>query len=260
MGTCGVTFKDNGKIYKFSSINIDLKKDDYVIVETEKGEQFGKVVSLSNDTDKEKKLKKVIKVASKVDYDKYLKNLADAKQALIETRIEANNLNLKMQIIDCSYTFDRKQLIFNFISDERIDFRELVKILASKFKTRIELHQIGVRDKSKEIGGLGQCGNVLCCSKFLNHIETISINMAKNQNIALNPNKINGACGRLLCCLAYEDDIYSECRVELPNVGDSIIVDGVKVKVISVDILNRKYVVNINDELKEIKLKKCSNN
>lgn len=259
MEICGVAFKDNGKVYRFLSNDIELKKGNYVIVETEKGEQLGSVITLSSNTNNDKKLKKVIRNASKVDYDKYLKNLTDAKHALAEARIEAGKLNLKMQIIDCSYTFDRKQLLFNFISDERIDFRELVKILASRFKTRIELHQIGVRDKSKEIGGIGQCGSVLCCSKFLNHIETISINMAKNQNIALNPSKINGACGRLLCCLAYEDNVYSECRIEMPNVGENVIIDGLKVRVISVDILNRKYKVNINDEIKEIDVKHCSN-
>lgn len=259
MNLCGVVFKDNGKVYNFLSNDININKNDYVIVETEKGQQLGKVVSLFEHFGKGNKLKNVIRVASKVDYDKHLKNLSDSKNALLETRKEIEKLGLKMQVVDCSYTFDRKQLIFNFISDERVDFRELVKILASKFKTRIELHQIGVRDKSKEIGGIGHCGRVLCCSDFLNFMETISINMAKNQNIALNPNKINGACGRLLCCLAYEDDIYTKCRSEIPNVGDVIKIDGVNGKVISIDILNQKYKVNLNNEIKEVKVKSCCN-
>ncbi|MDD2409415.1 MAG: regulatory iron-sulfur-containing complex subunit RicT [Bacilli bacterium] len=259
MNLCGVAFKENGKIYNFLSDGIKLNKNDYVIVETEKGHQLGKVVSLLENSGKINKLKSVIRIASKVDYNKHLKNLSDAKNALLETRKEIQILDLKMRVIDCSYTFDRKQLLFNFIADERVDFRELVKILASKFKTRIELHQIGVRDKSKEIGGIGHCGRVLCCADFLNFMETISINMAKNQNIALNPNKINGACGRLLCCLAYEDDIYIECRREIPNIGDMVKIDGINGKVISVDILNQKYKVNLNDEIKEIKVKNGCN-
>ncbi len=252
MNICGVVFKDNGKIYNFSAENIEVNIDDYVIVETEKGEQLGKVVSLSLNNGKWNKLKNVLRIASKADYNKHLKNLADAKTALIETRKEIADLDLKMQVIDCNYTFDRKQLLFNFIADERVDFRELVKVLASKFKTRIELHQIGVRDKSKEIGGIGHCGRALCCSKFLNYMETISINMAKNQNIALNPNKINGACGRLLCCLSYEDDTYTEYRKEMLNIGDIIKIDDKKGKVSAIDILNQKYIINIDDEIKEI--------
>ena len=147
-------------------------------------------------------MKSVIRVSTKNDYNSYLKNLRDSSDALRYARKLAQELNLEMRIMDASFTLDRKQLTFNFVADERIDFRNLVKSIAAKYKTRIELHQLGVRDKSKEIGGIGQCGRELCCSSFLNGLETISINMAKNQNIALNPSKINGACGRLLCCLS----------------------------------------------------------
>ena len=142
----------------------------------------------------------------------------------------ADSLDLGMQIIDSSYTFDRKQLLFNFIAESRVDFRELVRMLAGKYRTRIELHQLGVRDKSKEVGGIGPCGRTLCCASFLNYIDTISINMAKNQNIALNPSKINGACGRLLCCLSYEDEEYTRCRYNLPEVGDFVKYEGEDVR------------------------------
>jgi len=259
MRICGVSFKENGKVYHFNPSDIEINKDDYVIVETEKGEQYGKVIFVS-EKESQNMLKNVLRVATESDYSRYLKNLADAKSALVEAREMATSLDLDMQIIDSNYTFDRRQLLFNFIADSRVDFRELVKMLAGRFKTRIELHQIGVRDKAKEIGGLGQCGMPLCCSSFLNRIETITINMAKNQNIALNPTKINGSCGRLLCCLSYEDDQYIECRKNLPSVGQEVKVDGRKARVVSIDILNQSYKVNIDGDIKEIKAdgRKCS--
>jgi len=254
----GVAFKENGKVYNFHPNGIELQKGDYVIVETEKGEQYGKIITIE-EKEISKELKSILRKVTEADTTQYLKNLADAKKALIEAKEMAASLDLEMQMIDSSYTFDRKQLLFNFIADERIDFRELVKVLAGKFRTRIELHQIGVRDKAKEIGGLGPCGMKLCCSSFLNNIETITINMAKNQNIALNPNKINGSCGRLLCCLSYEDDQYIECRKTMPNIGTEVKVDGDKGRVISMDVLNQTYKVDIDGEIKEVKLdvKKC---
>lgn len=254
MDIYGIIFKENGKIYDFLSDGTKFDKNDRVVVETEKGMQLGKVFSVKQNIGKERELKRIIRKATKEDYDTYLNNLAASKECLNIAKIEAEKLNIPMNIIDSSYTLDRKRLSFNFVADGRVDFRELVKVLASKFKTRIELYQIGVRDKAREIGGLGQCGNELCCTKFLNNMETISINMAKNQNIALNPSKINGACGRLLCCLAYEDDLYVENKSNMPNFGDEVEIDGVKGKVISVDILNRRYKVYINDEIKEIKV------
>ena len=159
-----------------------------------------------------------------------------------------------MQLVDASYTFDRHQLTFNFIADERIDFRELVKLLAAKYKVRIELHQIGVRDKAKELGGLGPCGRTLCCGTFLNHLDTISINMAKNQNIALNPSVINGTCGRLLCCLAYEDETYTRCRKNLPKVGSKITYEKEQWEVTSTNLFKQTYTVELNGETKEIKV------
>ena len=159
-----------------------------------------------------------------------------------------------MQLIDAAFTFDRKQLLINFIADERVDFRDLVKVLAAKYKTRIELHQMGVRDKAKEIGGIGICGKKLCCAQYLNKIDTISINMAKNQNIALNPAKINGCCGRLLCCLAYEDEVYKDHRSLLPTIGQQVKIEDKVGTVIFLDVLNKKYKVNFGNEIKEYKL------
>ncbi len=148
-----------------------------------------------------------------------------------------------MHIIDASYTFDRKQLLFNFTADDRIDFRELAKRLASIYKTRIELRQIGVRDKAREVGGLGACGRMLCCNTFLSDINSVTINMAKNQMLALNPSKINGSCGRLLCCLSYEDVVYSKLRENLPNIGEMYKDKNVSGKVVDLDILGQKIMV-----------------
>ncbi len=256
MSICGITFRENGKIYNFFQNNIELMINDYVVVETEKGEQYGKVVTIINSTPR-KPLKNILRKSTDEDHKKHLRNLSDAKKALSEAKSISQNLNLEMQFIDSKFTFDRKQLLFNFIADQRVDFRELVKRLAAKFKTRIELHQIGVRDKAKEIGGLGQCGNALCCARFLNSIDTISINMAKNQNIALNPSKINGACGRLLCCLAYEDDMYSECRKNLPYVGQIVKHDSKNGRVTFVDILNSTYKLDVDGEKIEVTLDAC---
>ena len=249
---CGIQFKDNGKVYYFkNSNNLDLKKNLTVVVETEKGEQFAKVNEVEiHDVNKLNldEMKSVIRISTKKDYNNYLNNLKDAKIALDFAREEANKLEIDMRIVDATYTLDRKQLTFNFIADERVDFRNLVKSLAAKYKVRIELHQMGVRDKSREIGGLGQCGRELCCSKFLGGMETISINMAKNQNIALNPSKINGACGRLLCCLAYEDEVYSSHRAELPKINEYVSTSKGKGKVVSIDVLRKKYTVEIDGE------------
>ena len=251
MKICGVKFKDGGKTYLFKYDEIKIYKNLTVIVDTEKGEQFAKVVDVdvqnlrSLDLDS---MKSVIRVSTKNDYNSYLKNLRDSSDALRYTRKLAQELNLEMRIMDASFTLDRKQLTFNFVADERIDFRNLVKSIAAKYKTRIELHQLGVRDKSKEIGGIGQCGRELCCSSFLNGLETISINMAKNKNIALNPSKINGACGRLLCCLSYEDDVYTDHRKQLPKVGEAVKTEKGEGKVTSLDVLNKKYYVMIDGE------------
>ena len=160
--------------------------------------------------------------------------------------------NLNMTIIDANYNFDKSQLIFRFLADERIDFRKLAKDLASNLKTRIELRQIGVRDKAKEIGGIGPCGRILCCSSFLTNFESVSINMAKNQGIALNPTKINGVCGRLLCCLNYENEQYMEVRKNIPDVGKKVKINGKEGKVISSEPLAGKYKVFVDNEIVQV--------
>lgn len=254
MKVCGIKFKDIGKTYYFKYEDLKLYKNLTVVVDTEKGEQFAKVVEPEIEDTKKltiDNMKAVLRISTKSDYNTYMKNLKDAKEALDFAKSTAEEQNIDMRFLDATFTLDRKQLTFNFIADERVDFRNLVKDLAAKYKTRIELHQMGVRDKSKEIGGLGQCGRELCCSKFLNGMETISINMAKNQNIALNPSKINGACGRLLCCLAYEDEVYSEHRKDMPKMGSTIKTPDGEGKVIAMDILSKKYTVNIDGERKD---------
>lgn len=253
----GVILKSEGKIYYFNAGENVFSDGTNVVVNTEKGIQFGKVV---HKIDEEKlnisveEMKSILRIASKEDYDSYLKNLDLASKALEKARFIVKELNLNMNILDAMYTLDRKQLLFNFIADERVDFRDLAKKLASIYKTRIELRQIGARDKARAICGIGQCGRLLCCSTFLNHIDSVTMNMAKNQNIALNPSKINGVCGRLLCCLTYEDEEYSRCCKGMPNVGQFVKIDGENAKVISVDILNRKYKVDIDGVIKEIEL------
>lgn len=251
----GVNFKDNGKIYNFKS-KIKCPLNVTVITETEKGEQFGKIVSYIKDANIKNydDLKDIIRISDKNDYEQYLRNLRDADQALKECRNIVRELNLDMKVINATYTFDRKQLIFNFLADERIDFRELAKRLASIYRTRIELRQIGARDKAKEIGGVGSCGKKICCANFLNHIESVSMNMAKNQGLALNPSKINGLCGRLLCCLTYEDNEYQACNKGMPEIGELVETEKGKGQVISKDILKRSYKVLVNNEKIEISL------
>lgn len=246
-----VAFKEKGKPYMFSINDLELKKNITVIVKTERGLQFGKTVSDIYEVDEKKissEIKPVMRIASKKDYDQNIKNIKEAKEAIVKCRELVEKEGLKMQIIDANYTFDKDQLVFRFLADNRVDFRNLAKELASIYKTRIELRQIGPRDKAKEVGGLGPCGRPLCCSSYLYTFDNITINMAKNQNIALNPNKINGACGRLLCCLSYEDDTYSELKKDLPKVGDIINKDGISGKVISVDVIKKTYRIETKDK------------
>ena len=254
----GVSFKEEGKVYNFIADNLVCPINVTVIVETEKGLQFGKVVSKIEEN-VNCGLKSIIRIATKKDYEQYLNNLKDAKEAIDFTKKEAKNLNLEMNIIDASFTFDRKQLLINFIADKRIDFRDLAKNLAAKYHTRIELHQVGARDKAKVMGGIGICGHELCCRRFLDNIKSITINMAKDQNLALNPNKINGACGRLLCCLTYEEDVYLEYGKGMPSIGDVIKTKYGVGPVISLDILKHKYKVSVENEIYEIEMNEDEN-
>lgn len=262
MNIYGIVFRDKGKVYYFNGHEMSIPLKVTVIVETEKGLQFGKVVSKIDDSTVEnfgEELKSILRISTKKDYHQYLTNLKDAKMAMEEAKKISQELNLKMKFIDAEYTFDRKQLIFNFYADERVDFRVLAKRLASLYRTRIELRQVGARDKAEQVGGIGPCGRELCCSSFLTHLESVSMNMAKNQNIALNPSKINGSCGRLLCCLTYEDDEYIRCHKGMPSVGQKISTSSGEGIVSSVDILNRKYKVFVNGEYEEIVLDEKSN-
>lgn len=188
-----------------------------------------------------------LRLANSNDRKIYKKNNIDAQKAFIKCRELIRKYDLSMKLISASYTYTRDMLLFKFYSDDRVDFRKLAKDLAKLYRTRIELRQVGVRDKAREIGGCGQCGRELCCKGFLGEFNSVSINMAKNQNIALNPNKINGICGRLLCCLQYEDDCYKECRKKLPKVGSIIETETGTGKVLSVDPLNMKYKI-LNDK------------
>jgi len=247
---CGVNFGDSSKIYYFSIGDFKPNKNDYVIVETERGLQFAKIVTDIISVDENKLnsvLKDIVRIANKKDIEANNNNEKDALNALNDALKIVSELNLDMKILGASFTFDRKQLMFNFMADDRIDFRELARKLASIYKTRIELRQIGVRDKAKCVGGYGQCGKKLCCSSFLTDINSVSINMAKNQNLALNPQKINGVCGRLMCCLSYENDSYSEYKKGLPKIGEKLEYNGEKCKVISIDIFARTYKLETED-------------
>ena len=243
----GIIFNENGKIYNFYTDEFILEIGNKVIVETEKGCQYGKIVKVLKNTTDVSNMKKIIRKATEIDYEKYLENAKMAEDALIKAKKMVEEIQLDMNLLTASYTFDRSQLFFNFIADKRVDFRDLVKKMASTFHTRIELRQIGIRDKAKEISGIGPCGRKLCCSSFLNIIDPITINMAKNQGIALNPSKINGACGRLLCCLSYEDEEYQKVRNELPAVGSHVKTKDGNGIVVSINILMKQYTVKIND-------------
>lgn len=244
----GVMIDSEDKMKYYDTNQNNVKKNITVIVETEKGLEFGKIVTDSHPLDSSKlkePLKKIIRIASKKDYMNYKNNKKKAWEALKTCKELVRKKKLDMNVIDAFYTFDKTQLLFHFTADNRIDFRDLARELASLYKTRIELRQIGVRDKAKKVCGYGVCGQKLCCSRFLNEFTSVSISMAKNQNISLNPTKINGVCGRLLCCLKYEDDVYKEYRKEIPEIGSTVELKEGKGKVVNTDILNQKYTVEI---------------
>lgn len=247
----GISFESGNRIYFFLKNNLDIKKGDTVVVDTDRGQQICTVVTdtvLLPDEKVLTPLKAIMRIATKEDKKKYEENKKDSKEAIAKARKIANDLNLDMKFIDCNFTLDRNQLVFNFLADDRVDFRELAKKLASIYRTRIELRQVGVRDKAKEIGGIGPCGRILCCSQFLNDFNSVSINMAKNQNISLNPTKINGICGRLLCCLNYEDDTYTELKRDFPSIGTKIKIDDIEGKVVSLNVLNNKVTLEKSDK------------
>jgi len=253
---------EQGNLGYFSPSSIKLSKNDEVLVETDRGTQVGVVVSQIKKyakADTPDKIKRVIRLMTEKDRKQLKRNQEDSQQALKNAKEFAKNLNLEMRFIDCFYTFDRNQLLFTFVADNRVDFRELAKKLAQLYRTRIELRQVGVRDKAKEIGGLGPCGRFLCCSTFLTDFDSVSINMAKNQYIALNPTKINGVCGRLLCCLKYEDRQYTDMKKGVPKIGQFVEMSGVQGKVSSVNLLTNKIIIEqANKNLVEVPLERNS--
>ena len=246
----GVKFETETQLkYYYIGKNL-VKKDDKVVVSTDKGLELGKVVTDVHPID-DKKLKKelpsIIRLSTKKDFINYKENKKLAGQALKKCKKIVKEMNLEMDVIEAYFTLDKDHLIFNFYADNRVDFRELAKELAYIYKTRIELRQIGVRDKAKKIGGLGCCGRELCCAKFLNKFDSVTISMAKNQNLSLNPNKINGVCGRLLCCLKYEDEIYSLEKERFPKIGSHVKYQDKDVKVTGLNVINDLVKIETNN-------------
>ena len=244
----GVRFKKAGKIYYFDPGEDKSPLNSYVIVETIRGIEFGKVVVTNKIVDEEDvvlPLKKVIRVADEKDKLTVLENQKEAEKAFDICNEKIKEHKLEMNLVDVEYTFDRNKIIFYFTADGRIDFRDLVKDLAAMFKTRIELRQIGVRDEAKMIGGIGPCGRPLCCSTFLGDFEPVSIKMAKDQNLSLNPTKISGLCGRLMCCLKYENDDYETAKRQLPDLGEEIHTPYGDGKVVGLNILERVIQIEI---------------
>ena len=255
----GVRFRKAGKVYYFSPGEEDIKTGQHVIVETARGVEYGYVVLGTHEVDDKKviqPLKPVIRMATEADEETERKNKEKEKEAFKICLEKIKKHDLDMKLIDTEYTFDNNKVLFYFTADGRIDFRELVKDLASVFKTRIELRQIGVRDETKIVGGIGICGRPLCCASYLSEFIPVSIKMAKEQNLSLNPTKISGVCGRLMCCLKYVEETYEELNSKLPNVGDYVTTDdGLKGEVHSVSILRQmvKVIVTINNDEKEIR-------
>lgn len=246
-----VKVEETGIIYFLSPNLLELKKNDVVIFESENSLFDGKVIREKYSEDKKNldlPLRNVVRVVTESDNKTLTKNRETAEKALLDAKKFSKQLDLDMNFVDYYICFDGSQLFLSFTSDDRIDFRELVKKLAQKYKTRIELRQIGVRDKAKKIGGLGPCGLFLCCNSFLTDFNSVSINMAKNQMLALNPSKINGMCGRLLCCLSYENDTYTELKKGLPKVGIVIDTSMGRGKVVSIDVFKRKYFVDLKEK------------
>ena len=255
----GVRFRTAGKVYFFDPAGMEINTGDHVIVETARGIEFGHVVLGSREVDESKvvqPLKSVIRMATAADEETERRNKEKEKEAFGICLEKIKKHNLQMKLIDAEYTFDNNKVLFYFTADGRIDFRELVKDLAAVFKTRIELRQIGVRDETKIMGGIGICGRPLCCHTYLSEFIPVSIKMAKEQNLSLNPTKISGVCGRLMCCLKNEEDTYEELNSKLPGIGDYVTTDdGLKGEVHSVSVLRQlvKVVVTVGKDEKEIR-------
>lgn len=253
----GIRFRNVGKIYYFNPMDYDICVNDHVIVETARGVEYGRVVIGPKEVKDEEvihPLKEVLRVATPEDDEKEIQNRIKEREAFKICQKKIREHELDMKLIDAEYTFDNNKVLFYFTADGRIDFRQLVKDLAAIFKTRIELRQIGVRDETKILGGIGICGRCLCCHTYLSEFVPVSIKMAKEQNLSLNQTKISGVCGRLMCCLKNEQETYEELNKKLPGIGDNVTLpDGMTAVVHSVNVLRQrvKVIVEINDE-KEI--------
>ncbi|MGI6017726.1 MAG: PSP1 domain-containing protein [Marvinbryantia sp.] len=250
----GVRFRAAGKIYFFDPKNMDIKRGEHVIVETARGIEYGRVVTGTREVESDEvtqPLKPVIRVATAEDDERVRRNREKEKEALAICQEKVRKHKLDMKLIGVEYAFDNNKILFYFTADGRIDFRELVKDLAAVFKTRIELRQIGVRDETKILGGVGICGRPLCCHSYLSEFLPVSIKMAKEQNLSLNPTKISGVCGRLMCCLKNEEETYEYLNSRLPNNGDYVTTDdGFKGEVSSVNVLRQtvKVLIDVDDE------------
>ncbi len=260
----GVRFRQAGKVYYFDPLDMQIEKGQHVIVETARGIEYGNVVLGMREVEEDKvvlPLKPVIRVATVEDDEKEAANRVKEKEAFRICLEKIAKHGLEMKLIDAEYTFDNNKVLFYFTADGRIDFRELVKDLAAVFRTRIELRQIGVRDETKIRGGLGICGRVLCCNSYLSEFAPVSIKMAKEQNLSLNPTKISGVCGRLMCCLKNEQDTYEYLNSKLPQEGDRVTTnDGLSGEVHSVSVLRQtvKVIVTVGKDEKEIRDYKVS--
>lgn len=247
----GVRFKKAGKIYYFDPGEFLLEKGQYVIVETARGVEYGKIVvpmKQVGENDVVLPLKQVLRPADERDRIQVDENSQESQRAFELANAKISEHNLEMKLVDVEYTFDRNKIIFYFTAEGRVDFRELVKDLASIFRTRIELRQIGVRDEAKLLGGIGPCGRMLCCSTFLGDFDPVSIKMAKDQNLSLNPTKISGICGRLMCCLKYENDDYETAKEGMPDIGDTTMTpDGIG-KVVGINVLERLIQVFLEEQ------------
>ena len=253
----GVKFLNTPRAYFFGVKDIELKLDDKVVVETVRGIELGTVAIEAIPIEKYSNglyLKPILRLATDTDIKLAEINQKDAGFAMDICQAEIKNLGLDMNLISCEYTLDKSKVLFSYLADDRVDFRELLKVLASKLHTRIELRQIGSRDKAKMIGGLGMCGLPLCCSTFLNEFDGISINRAKNQMLAINIPKLSGQCGKLICCLKYEDDAYSEERKAFPELGFRFFMDKVEYTVTSINILSKVVKIESQDDIKFLSL------
>ena len=247
----GVRFKKAGKIYYFDPLDFELNIDEYVIVETARGVEYGKIVipvREVGENDVVLPLRRVVRPALEEDIEKVDENRQEAEKAFNTGVSKISEHSLEMKLVDVEYTFDRNKIVFYFTAEGRVDFRNLVKDLASIFRTRIELRQIGVRDEAKMLGGIGPCGRMLCCSTFLGDFEPVSIKMAKDQNLSLNPSKISGLCGRLMCCLKYENDDYEEAKKLMPDIGARIDTPEGPGRVVGLNLLERLLQVRLLDE------------